>query len=217
MLVLFLPWSNGSCACEKMAWPWLSYVHTIHLCHPEFLSSCRRVSFVWKFSFLLSHCISELLTEADFRLNATILPKSGFQCSCGSLKFRILCSSSGFYTTAKVDYLFQGRNDGKCMCLNVYIGQFFSCWNLSSVSCSRKDSQTWAVQVYGWACSVRWWDSDVFHCFTGEQNGHSVTQKTNMNIMQSFLSISLKYNLRNRLSRAVSKTVWRSWYESAFG
>lgn len=125
--VVFLYWSKGSCGYEKMAQPWLSHVHVIHLCHPEFLSSCRRVSFVWKFCFLLSHSISELLIEADFRLNATVVPKNRVQCSCGSLSFRILWSSSGVYTTAKVDYLFQGRNDGKCTCLNVYIKKYFSC------------------------------------------------------------------------------------------
>lgn len=125
--LVFLSWSKGCCGYEKMARPWLSHVHIIHLCHPEFLSSCRRGSFVWKFCFLLSHCISELLIGADFRLNATVVPKSGVQCSCGSLSFRILWSPSGFYTTAKVDYLFQGRNYGKCICLIVYIKKYFSC------------------------------------------------------------------------------------------
>lgn len=94
---------------------------------------------------------------------------------------------------------------------NVYasvfiLGSFLVAWSLSSMSCSRKDSQTWLCRCIDesatWA--GRTLTISLFYWWAHQSLCNS---KTNMNIMQSFLSISLKYNLRNRLSRAILKTV----------
>lgn len=76
--------------------------------------------------------------------------------------------------------------------------------SLLPTSCSRKDSQTWAMQVM-LMDQMNLHSKGVEHCllfgcFAAEQNGHFVTQRPVLVQCSNFLSISINYNLMNQQS-----------------